>query len=149
MSVYAGAVVAVAVLTRVRGATLPAVSGWDTARLALATYKGARLLSKDKVTAPLRVPFTRRDSAGEGNEVNDVPRGDGAQRALGELLTCPFCLGQWVASGLAVGLIFAPTATRLVASTLAATAGADFLHHAYRAAQQLPGALEHAGRGDA
>jgi len=61
---------------------------------------------------------------------------------VGELLTCPFCLGQWIATGLTVGLVLAPGPTRLVAATLAAVAGADFLHHAYCAVQQLPGALE-------
>ncbi len=32
---------------------------------------------------------------------------------------------------------------------LAAVAGADFLHQAYCSAQQVPGALERAGQGDA
>jgi hypothetical protein len=27
---------------------------------------------------------------------------------MGELLTCPFCLGQWVATGLIFGLVLAP-----------------------------------------
>ncbi len=142
MSAYAGAVALSALAARKRGAVVPTLSAWDTARLALATYKGARLLSKDKVTAPLRAPFTRRAGDGAANEVNDAPRGNGAQHIVGELLTCPFCLGQWIATGLAVGLVLAPGPTRLVASTLAAVAGADFLHHAYCAAQQLPGALE-------
>jgi hypothetical protein len=141
LSVYTGTVVTVAALARARGAAVPTLSAWDTARMALATYKGARLLSKDKITAPLRAPFTARAGDGEANEVNDQARGEGVRGTIGELLSCPFCVGQWIATGLAVGLIFAPTATRLVASTLAATAGADFLHHAYVAAQQLPSAL--------
>jgi hypothetical protein len=149
VAVYTSLVAAAALTARLRGATLPTVSAWDTTRLALATYKGARLLSKDKVTAPLRAPFTSRDGAGVASEVNDVPRGEGAQRTVGELLSCPFCLSQWVATGLVVGLVFAPGPTRLVASTLAAVAGADFLHHTYAAVQQLPATLEAAGRGDA
>jgi hypothetical protein len=141
LGVYAGTVATVTMLARARGASVPSISAWDTARMALATYKGARLLSKDKVTAPLRAPFTQRAGDGEANEVNDQPRGDGARETIGELMSCPFCIGQWLATALTVGLIFAPRGTRLVASTLAATAGADFLHHAYCAAQQLPGKL--------
>ncbi|HUR75421.1 MAG TPA: DUF1360 domain-containing protein, partial [Sporichthya sp.] len=96
-------------------------------------------------TAPLRAPFTERTGAGEGNEVNDTARGEGVRHTVGELVSCPFCLSQWVATGLVFGLVFAPGPTRLLASTLAAVAGADFLHHAYATAQQLPGALEARG----
>ncbi len=141
VATYTGVVLAVAAVAHRRGAAVPAISGLDTVRLALATYKGARLLSKDKVTAPLRAPFTSRQGPGEANEVNDAPRGEGARRTVGELVSCPFCLSQWVATGLVTGMVFAPRLTRLVTTTLAAVAGADFLHHAYAAAQQLPGAL--------
>lgn len=148
VAIYSGAVLAIAAIARRRGVGVPEVTPFDTVRLALATYKGARLLSKDKVTAPFRAPFTKRQGPGEANEVNDAPRGEGARRTVGELVSCPFCLSQWVATGLVAGLIFAPRATRLVTSTLAGVAGADFLHHAYAAAQQLPGALEGAGERD-
>ncbi|HUR75303.1 MAG TPA: DUF1360 domain-containing protein, partial [Sporichthya sp.] len=96
VAAYTGVVAAAALTARLRGATLPTLSAWDTARLALATYKGARLLSKDKVTAPLRAPFTERTGAGEGNEVNDTARGEGVRHTVGELVSCPFCLSQWV-----------------------------------------------------
>ena len=147
VATYTGAVLAVAAVAHRRGAAVPTISALDTVRLALATYKGARLLSKDKVTAPFRAPFTKRQGPGEGNEVNDAPRGEGARRTVGELVSCPFCLSQWVATGLVAGLIFAPRVTRLVTSTLAAVAGADFLHHGYCAAQQLPSALQGMGSG--
>lgn len=145
VATYSAVVLTIAAVARRRGVPLPTLTAWDTARLALATYKGARLLSKDKVTAPFRAPFTERQGPGEGNEVNDAPRGEGARRTVGELVSCPFCLSQWIATGLAAGLVFAPRLTRLVASTLAATAGADFLHHAYCAAQKLPSALDAVG----
>ena len=51
------------------------------------------------------------------------------------LLTCPFCLAQWTATGFAYGLVFAPQATELVAMTLTAVAGADFLQLGYAWAQ--------------
>jgi ABC-type dipeptide/oligopeptide/nickel transport system permease component len=40
-------------------------------------------------------------------------------------------VAQWIATGFAFGLIFAPRATRLVASTMTAVAGSDFLQLAY------------------
>jgi hypothetical protein len=58
------------------------------------------------------------------------------RHAIGELITCPFCLDLWIASGFAVGLVFAPRVTRLVAATLAALTGADFVQLAYAKAQQ-------------
>ena len=84
-----------------------------------------------------RAPVTERNGEGDANEVNDAPRGDGVQHTIGELVSCPFCLSQWVATGLVFGLVLAPGPTRLVASTLAAVAGADFLHHAYAAVQKM------------
>jgi hypothetical protein len=62
-------------------------------------------------------------------------RGSGPRKALGELLTCPFCVGQWVATSFVLGLVLAPRATRLVASTFTAVAAADFLQLAYTAAE--------------
>jgi hypothetical protein len=58
------------------------------------------------------------------------------RHAVGELLTCPFCLDVWVASLFAVGLVVAPRLTRLVAGSFSAVAGADFLQLAYAKAQQ-------------
>jgi len=79
----------------------------------------------------LRAPFTRyKESAGAG-EVNEEARGKGMQRALGDLLTCPWCIGPWVAALLALGLVTAPRPTRIVATVSSAVALSDFLHHAY------------------
>jgi len=145
IGIYGGAVAVAALVARKRNLPVADVGVWDTVRMALATYKGARLLSKEKVAAPLRAPFAQREGDGEGSEVHDVPVGEGARRTVGELVTCPFCVGQWVVTGLAAGLVLAPRFTRLVASTLTAAAGADFLHYAYAAAQQLPKTLEARG----
>jgi Protein of unknown function (DUF1360) len=46
------------------------------------------------------------------------------------------CLAQWVATGLTVGLVVAPTMTRLVMGTFTAVGGADFLQHLYVRLQQ-------------
>jgi hypothetical protein len=55
--------------------------------------------------------------------------------ATGELLTCPYCMGQWVAAGFGVGLVGAPDLTRLVAFIYSAETVADFLQLAYKAAE--------------
>ncbi len=58
------------------------------------------------------------------------------RHSLGELLTCPFCLDMWVATGFAIGLVFAPRYTRLVAGVFTVLTGADFLQLLYAMAQQ-------------
>jgi hypothetical protein len=105
----------------------------DILLVGVATFKLSRLMAKDLVTSPLRAPFTTFEGlAGEG-EVNEKPRGEGMQRALGELFTCPFCLGTWVAAFLAYALVLSPPITRLIAAILASHALADFLQLAYGA----------------
>jgi hypothetical protein len=128
MSAYGAGVVglgAVAALTRRPLPTRP--SARDLALVALATAKVSRLFSRDVVTSPLRAPFTRFRSGGGPSEVNEEVRGHGTRHALGELVTCPFCMGQWVATGFAFGLLFAPRVTRQVAGTFAALEAVDFL----------------------
>ena len=51
-------------------------------------------------------------------------------------MTCPFCLDMWVATGFAIGLVFAPRFTRLIAGVFTVLAGADFLQLGYAMAQQ-------------
>jgi hypothetical protein len=63
-------------------------------------------------------------------------RGHGLRHSVGEMLTCPLCLAQWVATGFSIGLVFAPGLVRQVLSTFTAIAGADFLQHAYVKLQQ-------------
>jgi hypothetical protein len=108
----------------------------DLALLAVATHKIARLLAKDPVTSPLRAPFTQFEgTSGEAELAESVP-GTGLSKALGELATCPFCLGHWVATALAYGFILSPRATRWTCSVFTALTAADFLQFAYSAAQQ-------------
>lgn len=66
----------------------------DLLLLTVATHKLSRLLAKDWVTSFLRAPFVRYKRSSRPGEVEEEPRGAGLRLALGELLTCPFCLGQ-------------------------------------------------------
>jgi hypothetical protein len=111
----------------------------DVALLSVATHKLSRLLAKDPVTSPLRAPFTRFAGRSGPAELEEQTRGTGPQKAVGELVTCPFCLGQWVATAFAFGLVLAPKPTRLAASVLTTLTAADFLQFAYAAAEQAVG----------
>jgi Protein of unknown function (DUF1360) len=99
----------------------------DLALATVATYRTARLISKDSVTSPLRAPFARfEEAAGEG-EVNEQVRGTGWRKAIGELLTCPFCIGQWAGTVWIAGLALAPRTTRWAAAAMSVMAGSDAL----------------------
>jgi hypothetical protein len=124
------------VAARRSGRELPErVDAGDLALIGVASHKISRLVSKDKVTAFARAPFTEFQEKGGPAEVEERPRGTGVRRAIGELLVCPYCLGLWVSAGLHLGLLFAPRLTRFVASIFGALTISDFLQIAYRAAE--------------
>ena len=121
---------------RLTGRELPdQLSGSDLALLTVATHKISRLVAKDPVTSPLRAPFTRFAGTSGEAELAEEVRGTGPRKAIGELVTCPFCLGQWVSTGLAFGLVLTPRPTRLVASIFTALTGADLLQLLYAKTQ--------------
>ena len=101
-----------------------------------ASHKLSRLLAKDKVTSPLRAPFTELEGKGGPAELEESSRGTGLRKAIGELLICPSCLGLWVVAGFSIGLIFAPRVTRFIASLFAALTISDFFQIAYKAAEE-------------
>lgn len=106
---------------------------FDFIMLAFATYRLGRLTAYDKVTEPLRRPFTQTtpDASGAGDTV--VPRGAGARRALGGLISCPICAGTWIAAGLVYGLELAPAPTRLFLSIMSAIGVGELLNAATEA----------------
>jgi len=99
----------------------------DLALLSVATFKLSRLITKDKVTAAVRAPFTEYQEPGGPAEVEEKPRGEGLHRAVGELLVCPYCIGQWVATILVAAYIWQPRVTRMAASLFAVVTGADYM----------------------
>jgi hypothetical protein len=96
----------------------------DHLRIALASYKIGRLVARDEVTSWVRAPVTEDERATE-------PKREGSARALGELITCPYCVGVWTAAGLACALVLRPRETRLVTTVFSAQAVADFLNAAF------------------
>ena len=137
---YAAAVTGASFLLRRRRQPLPERLGAaDLALLTVATHKASRLLTKDPVTSPLRAPFTRYEGLSGPAELAEKVRGTGLRKAIGALITCPFCAAVWIATGFAFGLVVAPRATRLAASILTAVTGADVLHLAYAALEEKAG----------
>lgn len=138
MSGYAGMTAALAAAIRISGRPLPErPPGADVLLISVATHKLSRLLTKDAVTSPLRAPFTRyREPVGHAEVAEEVRARHGSTgHAVGELLSCPFCIAMWVATLFTGGLVLAPRATRLVATGLTAVAVSDFLQLAYGAAK--------------
>src|SRR5829696_8811529 len=133
MGVYLGLVSAGAAAVRASGLQLPdRIPPGDAALLAVATFRLARRIAKDPVTAPLRAPFTSfQGPSGHAEVAEEVREHGGVKHAVGELLTCPFCLAQWVATGLVFGYATAPRATRLAALTMTMVAGSDILQFVY------------------
>jgi Protein of unknown function (DUF1360) len=132
-ALFVGALVAAAR----RGRALPPrVELTDLLTIGVASHKLSRLISKDKVTSPLRAPFTELEGGGGPGEVEERARGRGARKAIGELLICPYCLGLWVVSAFAIGFLFVPRLTRFLAAIFSALTISDFLQIAYKAAEE-------------
>ena len=138
MAVFAALVSGAAGLAYATGRRLPpGLTPWDVLLLAAGTHKLSRTITKDAVTSPLRAPFTRyREAGGPAEVMEEVRHTSGLRHSIGELISCPFCLDVWIATGFTLGLVFAPRPTRLVAGALTAVTGADFLQLLYAKAQQ-------------
>src|SRR5215218_6527684 len=137
MSVYVGLVSAAAAAVCASGKELPErIPLGDAALLTVATFRLARRIAKDPVTAPVRAPFVRFEGpSGHAEVAEEVREHGGVKHAVGELLTCPFCLAQWVGTGFVFGYVSAPRATRLAALTMTMVAGSDVLQFVYDAIQ--------------
>lgn len=138
LATYGVAVAATTAIARLTGRRAPRIGLGDLALMTVTTHKAARLIAKDPVTSPLRAPFTRyKGTSGPSELAEEVRDGSGARHAVGELISCPFCIAQWVATAYAAGMTFAPEATRLAGATMTAVAGADWLQLAYAKLQQV------------
>ncbi len=130
MAAY-GAVTAALGVAAWRNGLPDRVAAGDLVLLGVATAKVSRLLSRDRVTSPLRAPVTTFEDFASGSEVEEAPRGSGLRLALGELVTCPYCLAQWVGTGFLGGLLLRPRETRLVAGMFAMLAVNDAVQLAH------------------
>ena len=96
----------------------------DVVRIALASYKMSRVVAKEDVAAFIRAPVTEDPEAQQ-------PKKEGMAAVLGELITCPYCLGLWFSSALSYAHVVAPRQARFATSIFAAYAVTDFLHAAF------------------
>lgn len=137
MSIFGTLVSAALLIAKRQGRELPErVSAADLALVGTASHKLSRVVSKDKVTSPLRAPFTELEGKGGPAELEESSRGSGLQKAIGELLICPYCLGLWAVAAFSIGIVFAPRVTRFVASLFSALTISDFFQIAYKAAEE-------------
>ena len=131
-------------LSRALGRDPQCQTALDFAVLGAATFKAARTLSRDRIASFIRDPFVRGDAyLGE----DEVPAGTGAQRAIGELVTCTRCVGTWAAAGLTATQILAPRVGRLLTWSLAASAANDFLQAGFVALTREGGRARGGRRG--
>ena len=98
----------------------------------LAVHKFTRIVSKSSVVSPVRAPFTEFEEAAGSGEHVESPRGHhGVRHAVGELITCPFCLGVWVSTAYVATLTLADRPARAWAALFAVNAVSDALQHGY------------------
>jgi len=69
--------------------------------------------------------------------MNSAPAGAGARRAVGELLTCPFCTSVWIATALTTTFALSPRIARLVAAALTSAVVSDISQYAYSAMRRV------------
>jgi hypothetical protein len=139
MATFASAATAFGVWLRSSGRPLPErVAAGDLVLVTVATHKLARIVAKDRVTSVVRAPFTRVVGDGGSGKAEEAPRGHGLRRALGELVSCPYCIAMWIGAAFTAGLIVAPRATRWTATVLAILFGSDVLQIAYRRIEDAP-----------
>jgi hypothetical protein len=109
------------------------ISPYDLALLGLSAYRTGRLVAYERIAQPLRetVTVTQPDFTGVGETV--VAKGHGLQRAVGELISCPMCVGTWAAAVMVYGLHFTPQPTRVFLSIMGATGAAELMYEASEA----------------
>ena len=122
--VWAGLLTALLRGTAPAGKPAPALA--ELPVLGLATFSLTKALTKEKVGVWARKPLVE-----PGDDGDRHPRGKGVRYVLGELVTCPRCLGTWSSLGL-VGLRVArPREGRIVAGVLATSALNDIMQTSF------------------
>lgn len=132
-AVYNGSVAAFVLAQLRSGQPLPErLPAGDLVLLSIGTYKLSRLVAKDRIMSFLRAPFTRfQDESERPGELVESPRGGGLRHAVGELLVCPYCLGQWVGTAFLITYIREPRLARTIAAAFTVVAGSDLLQEAW------------------
>ncbi len=109
----------------------------DVLLLGVATYQLTRTVAKDRVLAAFRAPFTKYEESAGAGELKETSRGVGVQKAIGDLLTCPYCLAPWIGGLLSFGLLKQPSATRWPSGLFSVVAISDAAQQGYAALKKL------------
>lgn len=136
MVVYGSLLAGLVAVGRARRGRVEVPGPVDVVVTGLATHKLARILTKEVVTTPVRAPFTELEGSGGPAELRERPTGEGWRRSVGELVSCPFCAGVWIATGLTATTVLAPRLGRCLSAGLASVAVADWLHLGHAVAQR-------------
>lgn len=84
----------------------------DLILLGLASARLMDIIVTDEIMMWLREPFVQKEEveiAGRKVTVSSG-RGEGLRRSIGEMLSCPWCVGVWVSAGLAYLYFLVPRA---------------------------------------
>jgi hypothetical protein len=118
-------------LAKRTGCTLPE-RAWlsDLLLIGVATFEPSRIVTRDEVTGAMRAPSTAYQWPACDCGLMEEPHGHGLRKAIGEPLTRPFCIAQWIGTAFFVRLVLASRATCLIGSILSAVAISDFVQYA-------------------
>jgi hypothetical protein len=105
----------------------------DLLLMGAATYKLSRIISKDSVTSFIRAPFTTYRGPAGASEVKEDVRGTGVRKSIGELITCPFCVGTWIAALMTYGLVLESRLVRVIAMMFTVAAISDAFQYGFEA----------------
>ncbi|KMJ58182.1 sporulation protein [Bacillus sp. LL01] len=98
--------------------------------LGLASFRLTRLIVLDKIAGFLRKPFMEEiEEKNDKGEIEEyiVIKGKGLRRWIGELLSCYWCTGVWVTTGLFFLMTFYPIVGQPVLIIFAAAGLAGIL----------------------
>ncbi|HET8524975.1 MAG TPA: DUF1360 domain-containing protein [Thermomicrobiales bacterium] len=118
-----------ALAPRRRNANGHEIRALDVGMLGLAALRAGRLLSYDRVTEPVREPFTETEPDEFGASDTVVPQsGSAIRETLGQLISCPICSGTWAAAAMAYFVRLAPLPGRFFLLIMSATGLAEVLN---------------------
>ena len=86
------------------------IRSFDVVLLGLAAARLTDIISTDQIMEWLRRPFVKMETTEiAGHEVETrTGRGHELKKVLGDLLSCPWCVGVWVAAGLTYAYFLMP-----------------------------------------
>jgi hypothetical protein len=110
--------------------TAAPLSPLDLALLSLSVFRLGRMVAYDRITEPLRRPFTRTvpDQTGAGETVEPRQDENGVVRSLGQLIACPICAGTWISAVLVYALELLPNPTRIFLTIFGGIGAAEMLN---------------------